>query len=49
MPLEPIDLGNTMHVGRLVRELGVANPQHPDLDEVRGLLKQHRFVNLHSA
>ncbi len=48
-PLDHVNLGNPMHVGRLVRDLGAADPQHPDLDEIRGLLKQHRFVNLHSA
>ena len=49
IPLEHVDLSNTKHVGRLVRELGAINRDHPDLDEVRGLLKQHRFVNLSSS
>jgi hypothetical protein len=49
MPPEHIDLANPKHVGCLVRELPGINPEHPDLDEVRGLLKQHRFVNLNSA
>jgi hypothetical protein len=49
MPLEHVDLANPKHVGRLIRELPGINQEHPDLDEVRGLLKQHRFVNLNSA
>jgi hypothetical protein len=49
MPLEHVDLGNPKHVGRLIRELSAINREHPDLDEVRGLLKQHRFVNLSSS
>jgi hypothetical protein len=49
VPLEPVDLANPKHVGQLIRELTGINQEHPDLDEVRGLLKQHRFVNLNSA
>jgi hypothetical protein len=49
MPLEDVDLADPKHVGCLVRELKGINQEHPDLDEVRGLLKQHRFVNLNSA
>jgi hypothetical protein len=49
IPLEHVDLANPKHVGQLIRELGALNREHPDLDEVRGLLKQHRFVNLNSA
>ncbi|MCG8585608.1 MAG: hypothetical protein MI757_12935 [Pirellulales bacterium] len=49
VPLEHVDLGNPKHVGRLIRELGALNRDHADLDEVRGLLKQHRFVNLSSS
>jgi hypothetical protein len=49
IPLEHVDLANPKHVGRLVRELGALNREHADLDEVRGLLKQHRFVNLASS
>jgi hypothetical protein len=49
MPFEPVDLAKPKHVGQLVRDLDGVNPEHPDLDEVRGLLKQHRFVNLNSA
>ena len=49
MPLEHVDLAKPKHVGQLIRELTGINPQHPGLDEVRGLLKQHRFVNLNSA
>jgi len=46
IPLEHVDLADPKHVGRLVRELGALNREHPQLDEVRGLLKKHRFVNL---
>jgi hypothetical protein len=49
MPREHIDLTDPKHVGCLVRELSGINQEHADLDEVRGLLKQHRFVNLNSA
>jgi hypothetical protein len=49
MPLEHVDLAKPKHVGCLVRELAGSNQEHADLDEVRGLLKQHRFVNLNSA
>jgi hypothetical protein len=49
MSLEHVDLADPKHVGCLVRELNCINQEHPDLDEVRGLLKQHRFVNLNSA
>ena len=46
VPLDDVDLANPMHVGRLIRELPTIRQEHPDLDEVRGLLKKHRFVNL---
>jgi hypothetical protein len=49
MPLEHVDLAKPKHVGCLVRDLPGINQEHPDLDEVSGLLKQHRFVNLNSA
>jgi hypothetical protein len=49
MPFKHVDLAKPKHVGQLVRDLDGVNPEHPDLDEVRGLLKQHRFVNLNSA
>ena len=49
IPLEHVDLAKTKHVGCLIRELPAINQEHPDLDQVRGLLKQHRFVNLNSA
>jgi hypothetical protein len=49
MPLEHVDLAKPKHVGCLVRDLPGINQEHPDLHEVRGLLKQHRFVNLDSA
>ncbi|MCG8583257.1 MAG: hypothetical protein MI757_00915 [Pirellulales bacterium] len=45
VPLDEIDLRDTRHVGRLIRELPHLNLDHPQLDEVRGLLKTHRFVN----
>ncbi len=46
IPLEHVDLADPKHVGRLVRELGALNREHAQLDEVRGLLKKHRFINL---
>ena len=49
VPLDEVDIANSKHVGRLIRQLSASNREHPDLDEVCGLLKQHRFVNLNSA
>ena len=49
VPLEHVDLDDPKHVGKLVRGLAELNKGHPDLDEVRGLLKRHRYENLMPA